>query len=328
MKTGMSLVLMLCLCGCQGASSSKMSSEMANILETLRAVVPAGWEVGRQEGISVITVKRKELIPSADLTIKPIPSSPAWGEDSMEYARTQGIRVWFFIEPGGTCTKTEYSRRKVQNANVRAQQEELAKKIRLIPPNPRTKPGLLARIPRNEEDKSLLSEYEKLSKQLKVLPTHHHNQDGFCVSLLKSYWGATINTTAVRKEIDDTQKAIETVLVSYEPLSEVEKNKHENLNLVTRVGFLPTQEDQHPLIVGSVFREGQQGYLDLFEGGKRTKQIIVVYPVKMKMPEEKNHQIEIKGKLHSFNFGKPSQGLHKMTYENEAIEVLEWRYKE
>ena len=104
--------------------------------------------------------------------------------------------------------------------------------------------------------------------------------------------------------------------------------QEENVTMVTRVGYLPTQEDQHPLIVGSVIPEGVQGYLDLFEDGKRTSQIIVVYPANMKRPEETKRLIEIKGKLHSFTLGKPSQGLHKRTYENEAIEVSEWKHKD
>jgi hypothetical protein len=102
----------------------------------------------------------------------------------------------------------------------------------------------------------------------------------------------------------------------------------ENVTMVTLVGFLPTQEDQHPLIVGSVIPDGVQGHLDLFEDGKKTKQIIVVYPSNMKRPDKTNSLIAIKGKLHSFTLGKPSQGLHKRTYENEAIEISEWKYKE
>lgn len=104
--------------------------------------------------------------------------------------------------------------------------------------------------------------------------------------------------------------------------------EQDNVTMVTRSGYLPSEEDQHPLIVGSVIPQGVQGYLDLFEDGKRRGQIIVVYPTNMKRPEETKRLIEIKGKLHSFTLGKPSQGLHKRTYENEAIEVSEWKYKE
>ena len=101
-----------------------------------------------------------------------------------------------------------------------------------------------------------------------------------------------------------------------------------NVTMVTLVGFLPAQEDQHPLIVGSVIPEGSQGYLDIFEDGKKTKQIIVVYPANMKRPDETKRLIEIKGKLHSFTPGKPSQGLYKRSYENEVIEIFEWKYTE
>lgn len=41
--------------------------------------------------------------------------------------------------------------------------------------------------------------------------------------------------------------------------------QEEDATVVKRVGLLPTQENQHPLIVGSVIQEGYQGYLDLFE---------------------------------------------------------------
>ena len=97
---------------------------------------------------------------------------------------------------------------------------------------------------------------------------------------------------------------------------------------ITRTGFLPSDIHQHPLIVGTVISEGHQGYLDIFEDGKKTKQIIVVYPPQMKRPEEMNLLIEIKGELHSFSLGKPSQRLHKRTYENEAIEIHEWKYRD
>jgi hypothetical protein len=116
--------------------------------------------------------------------------------------------------------------------------------------------------------------------------------------------------------------------VSAPEVARPDTEQEANVTMVTRVGFLPTQEDQHPLIVGSVIPEGVQGYLDLFEDGKKTSQIIVVYPPNMKRPEETNRLIEIKGRLRSFTLGKPAHVLHKITYENEAIEISEWKYKE
>jgi hypothetical protein len=115
---------------------------------------------------------------------------------------------------------------------------------------------------------------------------------------------------------------------SFSSTTDVPKPKQTDETTITRTGFLPSDIHQHPLIVGTVISEGHQGYLDLFEDGKKTKQVIVVYPTHMKRPEEMNRLIEIKGKLHSFRLGKPSQGLHKRTYENEAIEIHEWKYRD
>lgn len=98
--------------------------------------------------------------------------------------------------------------------------------------------------------------------------------------------------------------------------------------LVTRVGFLPGQEAQYPLIVGSVIDEGYQGYLQLVEGGRRAKQIIVVYPTNMERPKDKDRLIEIRGKLHTFKISKPSNTLHKRTHDSEAIEVQSWKYRD
>jgi len=192
------------------------------IQEKLRSVVPPSWEVEQETGTSAIKVKRKEYIPPKELTIRAIPCA---GLPAMSDASAKGILVWFYIEPVGACSDAEYKQRKAKNAEVRAQQEILARKISQIPSNPHTKPSLLARIPRNDEDKALLSEYEKLSNQLKIQPTHRTKDEAFCVTLVQDYWGATINNAAVLAEIDNVKKAIETVLVPYET---AEDGKAEN----------------------------------------------------------------------------------------------------
>ena len=115
----------------------------------------------------------------------------------------------------------------------------------------------------------------------------------------------------------------------YSPTTRIESTtpEHTDAAVITRIGVLPTVIHQHPLIVGSVISEGYQGYLDLIEDGKSTRQIIVVYPNSMKRPAAKNRLIEVKGVLHSFTPEQPLHGLHKRTYDNEAIEVYEWKYK-
>jgi hypothetical protein len=105
------------------------------------------------------------------------------------------------------------------------------------------------------------------------------------------------------------------------------KLKHEeNVRLVKRVGLLPEIEAQHPLVVGKTVKEGFQGYLDLIENGKRTKQIIVVYPINMKRPKDNDRLIEIRGKLHLFKANNPTNILHKKAFDCEVIEVVEWKY--
>ena len=104
--------------------------------------------------------------------------------------------------------------------------------------------------------------------------------------------------------------------------------EHTGAAVITLIGVLPTDIHQHPLIVGTVIPDGYQGYLDLIEDGKSTRQIIVVYPISMKRPAAKNRLIEVKGVLHSFTLEKPLDDLHKRSHDNEAIEVYEWKYKE
>ncbi|MEI6808725.1 MAG: hypothetical protein WCN95_08380 [bacterium] len=112
------------------------------------------------------------------------------------------------------------------------------------------------------------------------------------------------------------------------PNTEKPKSKHEDdARLIKTVGLLPKIENQHPLVVGKTVKEGFQGYLDLVEDGKRTKQVIVVYPTNMKRPEDKDRLIEIRGQLHLFKASNPTNVLHKKAFDCEVIEVLEWEYR-
>ena len=185
------------------------------IIERIRVVIPTGWEVGQQAGTPNITVTRKAAIPPGELTFKPIPSSPAFGEGSARHAKTNGIRVWFGLEPVGACTAAEYEQRKAHNAGIQAQLEPLRKKIEQIPFTPRVKPSLLTRTPRNDEEKSWLAEYADLSSKRLILPTHHVDGTGFLVTLVQSYYGARVTAATSSAEISAVRKAIETVLVPY-----------------------------------------------------------------------------------------------------------------
>jgi hypothetical protein len=110
--------------------------------------------------------------------------------------------------------------------------------------------------------------------------------------------------------------------------SAVEPEDGRTVKLTKVVGLLPRSVDQHPLVVGKTVKEGHQGYLDLVDNGKRTKQVIVVYPTEMKRPEDEDRLIEIEGRLHLFKASNPANTMHKRTFDCEVIEVLEWKYSE
>lgn len=203
-------------------AESKTTSEMtlaiptSHVTDKIRVVIPTGWEVGQQAGTPNITVTRKAAIPPGDLAFKPIPSSPAFGEGSEGHAKTNGIRIWFTLEPVGACSAAEYKQRKVRNAEIQAQLEPLRKKIEQIPGTPRAKPSLLSRTPRNAEEKSWLAEYADISSKLQILPTHHFDGTGFLVTLVQSYYGAQIASGSARDEVDVVREAIATVLIPYQ----------------------------------------------------------------------------------------------------------------
>jgi len=208
--TAWSLLLSLAFTGHAAAEGTP------DVIDKIRVVIPAGWEVGQQAGTPNLTVTRKAAIPPGDLAFKPIPSSPAFGEGSASHAKTNGIRVWFTLEPVGACSAAEYEQRKARNAEIQALLEPLRKKIEQIPGTPGVKPGLLSRTARNEEEKSWLAEYANVSSKRQILPTHHVDGKGFLVTLVKSYYGASITVANVRDEIDAVRMAIEKVLVPYE----------------------------------------------------------------------------------------------------------------
>jgi hypothetical protein len=182
----------------------------------LRSVIPDGWELRKQEGAASLAVMRKAAISPKELNLIPIPSSPCDGEGSMKNASSMGIRVWYSIESLGACSEDEYNQRKARNIKLQAERKVLMDRIEHIPLKPNVKPSLLARAPRNEQEKELLNQYESLLQQVEVLPTHYDGNQGFSLRLIKSFWGAEIIAPTVLEEIEGVKKAIEAVLVPYE----------------------------------------------------------------------------------------------------------------
>ena len=187
-----------------------------DLTDRICGVIPSGWEAGRQAGIPNVTVTRKAAIPPGDLAFKPIPSSPAFGEGSENHAQQNGIRVWFTFEPVGACSAADYAQRKAYNAGIQAKLAPLRKKIERIPGTPGVKPSLLARTPRTEEEKSWLAEYADLTSKLQILPTHHFDGNGYLLTLVQNYYGASITSSTVSDEIEAVRKALEKVLIPYQ----------------------------------------------------------------------------------------------------------------
>jgi hypothetical protein len=96
-------------------------------------------------------------------------------------------------------------------------------------------------------------------------------------------------------------------------------------NVVTRIGFLAEEIMQHPNIAIEISQAvSEQFYLDLGNKPRSIKQIIVVYPVGMKIPSEIQRKIELKGTVRTVVFGgKPGS---KSSYKNEVLSLHSWKY--
>jgi hypothetical protein len=202
---------------CRAALTPSASKTDPNLVARLKRIAPLGWEVVPTASTAVVTVTRKQFIAPTNISVTPVPSSPAGGEGSVLDAKTRGIRVWFFIESVGFCSETEYTRRQTNNSNIWEQLKPLGEKVEQIPPTRGIKPSFLSRTPRNAEEQSWLDEYNRVRKQLVILPTHHEGTNAFVVSLLKGHPGATINSAPILEEIESTRKTIETILIPFKP---------------------------------------------------------------------------------------------------------------
>jgi hypothetical protein len=99
-------------------------------------------------------------------------------------------------------------------------------------------------------------------------------------------------------------------------------------NVVVRIGFLAEDVMQHPIIaepsLGS--EEQKQFNFDVGQKSDSMRQIIVVYPSKMKIPTEKGRKIELKGTADHISFKGGKGG--KTGYENEVFNLQLWKYLE
>jgi hypothetical protein len=99
-------------------------------------------------------------------------------------------------------------------------------------------------------------------------------------------------------------------------------------NLVRKTGMLPQSEAQQQAVVGADVGVpgGKQASLELIQDGRRTQQIVVIYPKDMAVPTETNRLIEVQGVIHKFETTKGNAPNNKIQYE--ALTVTSWKYIE
>jgi hypothetical protein len=194
-----------------------VARQATNVLANFQTVLPIGWQAFQETGSADIDIKRAQLIDASHLLLSPVLSSPAWGEASMEYARTSGVRVWYYIRPIGTCSSNEFAWRKANNDLILAEVKPLQDRINTLPTDPRMKPGngTWGRLPRNETEAKWIANYDGLIRRLQAVPTHHCGDDAFEVAFLCSYSGAIVTNCLDREKISYVLAAIEKVLQPY-----------------------------------------------------------------------------------------------------------------
>ena len=120
-------------------------------------------------------------------------------------------------------------------------------------------------------------------------------------------------------------KRIATVLLAATLAGCATENLKPQADVVARVGFLAEQVMQHPIVTIALPGEEQdQFYFDLGDKPGSVKQIIVVYPLGMKIPTELGRKIELTGTLESISFtgGKVGESV----YSNDILTLHNWRY--
>lgn len=95
-------------------------------------------------------------------------------------------------------------------------------------------------------------------------------------------------------------------------------------DVVTRVGFLAEQVMQHPIVAGGLEKKQDQFYFDIGDKPGSMNQIIVVYPVGMKIPTEIGRKVELTGTIESISFKGGKVG--NSGYSNDILTLQSWRY--
>jgi hypothetical protein len=118
--------------------------------------------------------------------------------------------------------------------------------------------------------------------------------------------------------------------VMAEPLTKLDpktKTYFVGTNVVIRIGFLAEEVSQHPIVVAPSIdgtEQEAQFYFDVGEKPGTMNQIIVVYPVKMKIPTERGRKIELKGTADRISLTGGKVGTSR--YENEVFHLQSWQY--
>jgi len=95
--------------------------------------------------------------------------------------------------------------------------------------------------------------------------------------------------------------------------------------VVTRIGILPEDVMQHPIVTEPLFGENlDQFYFDVDDSLNPMRQIIVVYPVGMTIPTERGRKIKLKGTVSTFAVGGGTGS--KGEYKNEVLNLHNWKY--
>ena len=93
---------------------------------------------------------------------------------------------------------------------------------------------------------------------------------------------------------------------------------------IIRIGFLAEEVMQHPIIAGDLEDEQDQFYFDLEDGPWEKGQIIVVYPVGMKIPTKTGQRIKLTGSVEHISFEGGKVGNAR--YSNEVFTLQSWKY--
>jgi hypothetical protein len=100
-------------------------------------------------------------------------------------------------------------------------------------------------------------------------------------------------------------------------------------NVVSRIGFLSEQVSQHPIVATPSIdgtEQKAQFYFDVGEKPGTMNQIIVVYPVTIKIPTEQGRKIELTGQADRISITGGKVGTSR--YENEVFRLQSWKYVE